>query len=78
MKNARQPLILTRSVKIVNRPDRRTNGKDAVKRTHKVRQDDAPQSVRMKYSWGTDDEVSKNALGEPKTAPLNFYNEIFV
>ena len=30
MKNVRQPLILTCSVKIVNHPDRRTNGKDAV------------------------------------------------
>ena len=49
MKNARQPLILTCSVKIVNRPDRRTNGKDAVKRTHKVRQDDARQGVRIRY-----------------------------
>ena len=50
MKNARQPLILTCSVKIVIRPDRRTNGKDAVKRTHKVRQDDARQGVRVRYS----------------------------
>ena len=49
MKNARQLLILTCSVKIVNRPDRRINGKDAVKRTPKVHHDDAQQSVRIRY-----------------------------